>query len=210
MTLLKDIAEELIQGHVERTVELTQRALDEGTPPREVLESGLIAGMSVVGVRFREGEMFVPEVLLSGRAMQKAMEILSPFLGEGAEARVGKVVIGTVKGDLHDIGKNLVAMMLEGAGFEVKNLGVDVDADRFVEAVKTEGADIVAISALLTTTMYGMKETIEALKEAGLRDRVKIMVGGAPVTEDFARDIGADAYAYNAASAVDKAKEIVS
>lgn len=210
MTLLKDIAEELIQGHVERTVELTQRALDEGTPPREVLESGLIAGMSVVGVRFREGEMFVPEVLLSGRAMQKAMEILRPFLGEGAEARVGKVVIGTVKGDLHDIGKNLVAMMLEGAGFEVKNLGVDVDADRFVEAVKTEGADIVAISALLTTTMYGMKETIEALKEAGLRDRVKIMVGGAPVTEDFARDIGADAYAYNAASAVDKAKEIVS
>jgi 5-methyltetrahydrofolate--homocysteine methyltransferase len=141
--------------------------------------------------------------------MQKAMEILKPLLGEGAEARVGKVVIGTVKGDLHDIGKNLVAMMLEGAGFEVKNLGVDVDADRFVEAVKTEGADIVALSALLTTTMYGMKETIEALREAGLRDRVKIMVGGAPVTEEFARDIGADAYAYNAASAVDTAKNLV-
>ncbi len=185
MTLLKDIAEELIQGNVERTAELTQRALDEGTPPREVLESGLIAGMSVVGVRFRDGEMFVPEVLLSGRAMQKAMEILRPLLGEGAEARVGKVVIGTVKGDLHDIGKNLVAMMLEGAGFEVKNLGVDVDANRFVEAAKTEGADIVAMSALLTTTMYGMKETIEALREAGLRDRVKIMVGGSSSDRRF-------------------------
>ena len=209
MTLLKDIAEEVIQGHVERTAELAQRAIDEGTPPREVLESGLIAGMSVVGVRFRDGEMFVPEVLLSARAMQKATEILRPLLGEQAELRVGKVVIGTVKGDLHDIGKNLVALMLEGAGFEVKNLGVDVDANRFVEAVKTEGADIVAMSALLTTTMYGMKETIEALKEAGLRDRVKIMVGGAPVTEDFARDIGADAYAYNAASAIDTAKNLV-
>lgn len=210
MTLLKDIAEELIQGHVERTAELTQRALDEGTPPREVLESGLIAGMSVVGVRFRDGEMFIPEVLLSASAMKKAMETLRPLLGEEGGVEIGKVVIGTVKGDLHDIGKNLVAMMLEGAGFEVKNLGVDVDADRFVEAVKTEGADIVAMSALLTTTMYGMKETIEALREAGLRDRVKIMVGGASVTEDFARDIGADACAYNAASAIDKAKELLS
>lgn len=210
MASLKKLAEELIKGNVELTAELTSELLAEGISAKEVLESGLIAGMNVVGQRFRDEEMFIPEVLLSASAMKKAMETLRPLLGEEGGVEIGKVVIGTVKGDLHDVGKNLVAMMLEGAGFEVKNLGVDVDADRFVEAVKTEGADIVAMSALLTTTIYGMKETIEALREAGLRDRVKIMVGGASVTEDFARDIGADAYAYNAASAVDKAKEIVS
>jgi 5-methyltetrahydrofolate--homocysteine methyltransferase len=175
-----------------------------------LLNHGLMPGMEHVGEEFRNGNMFVPEVLRAARAMQASMDLLRPLLVETGARMAGKIVIGTVKGDLHDIGKNLVAMMCEGAGFEIKDLGRDVDPALFVEAVANENADIVAMSALLTTTMRSMERTIEALKEAGLRERVKVMVGGAPVTQDYADQIGADGYASNAAAAADLAKSLVS
>lgn len=202
------LAESLIKGKAPEVKELTQKALDDGVAPNEVLNDGLIKGMGVVGERFKNNEFYVPEVLIAARAMHAGMDILKPALAEAGVDPIGKVLLGTVKGDLHDIGKNLVAMMLEGAGFEVVDLGIDVSPEKFVEAVK-EGGDIVAMSALLTTTMTAMKTTVDALEEAGVRDKVKTMIGGAPVTQNYADEIGADGYARDAASAADKAKELM-
>ncbi len=208
--LLKQIAEQLYEGEDEEVASLVQKALDEGMAPNTVLQDGLIAGMDVVGVDFKAGDLFVPEVLIAARAMSAGMSVLRPLLAEGDISSKGTYVIGTVKGDLHDIGKNLVKMMIEGAGFETIDLGVDVEAETFVSAVREHNPDVLGMSALLTTTMSQMKKVIEALTEAGLRDKVKIMVGGAPLTAEFAKDIGADSYAPDAASAVDTAKEYVS
>ncbi|HIP96901.1 MAG TPA: cobalamin-binding protein [Anaerolineae bacterium] len=207
--LLKKLAEDLYNGDAESVAALTQKALDDGLTPAEVLENGLIAGMNAVGKDFRDGILFVPEVLIAARAMHAGMSVLKPLLAESEIPATGRLVIGTVKGDLHDIGKNLVAMMLEGAGFEVHDLGVDVPAEKFVAAVKTKQPDVVGLSALLTTTMVEMKGVIEALRQAGLRDQVKVIVGGAPVTQKYAAEIGADGYAANASTAVEKAKELL-
>jgi len=206
--ILQKIASNLYEGEDEVVAELVQKALDQGLAPGEVLQGGLIAGMDEVGRDFKAGDLFVPEVLIAARAMHAGMNVLRPLLAEGEVMSAGKFVIGTVKGDLHDIGKNLVKMMLEGAGFETVDLGTDVEPQAFVKAVREHKPTLVGMSALLTTTMVQMKATVEALQEAGVRDSVKIMVGGAPVTEAFARNIGADAYAPDAASAVDKAREL--
>jgi len=203
------LAEAIIGGKKDQAEALTKQALEEGTPAQEILNNGLVAGMNVVGRKFKANEFYVPEVLIAARAMKSAMEHLKPALAKADVQPLARVALGTVKGDLHDIGKNLVSMMLEGAGFEINDLGVDVRPEKYVEAVQESKATIVALSALLTTTMPVMKDTIEALKAAGLRDRVKIMIGGAPVTQSFADEIGADGYAPDAASAVDKAKEII-
>ncbi len=206
---LAKLAQAVIEGDKGATPGLTQQALDEGLKPEAILNEGLMPGMAHVGEAFRSGDMFVPEVLLAARAMQASMDMLRPLLVASDAKMAGKIVIGTVKGDLHDIGKNLVAMMLEGAGFEITDLGRDVDPARFVEAVKEEGAEIVAMSALLTTTMRSMEDTVRALKDAGLREQIKVMIGGAPVTQEFADKIGADGYAPNAAAAADLAKSLV-
>jgi corrinoid protein of di/trimethylamine methyltransferase len=200
----------LIAGKEAEVKSLTQEALDKGAAARDVLDKGLLAGMDVVGQRFKAGDMFIPEVLLCARCMHGAMDILNPLLSEGDAAGVGTYLIGTVEGDLHDIGKNLVSMMLQGAGFQVVDLGTNITAEQFVDAVKEHQPDILGMSALLTTTMPRMEETIQALKEAGIRDQVKIMAGGAPVTQEFVEKIGGDAYGANAASATEKAKELVS
>ena len=207
--LMNEIAEALYNGEAERVAELTRRALEEGFSPEEILNRGLIAGMERVGKDFRDGILFVPEVLIAAHAMKAGMQILRPLLTESAISGLGTFVIGTVKGDLHDIGKNLVAMMMEGAGFKVVDLGVDTPPEKFVEAVKSHNPQILGMSALLTTTMVEMKRVIETLKEAGLRDRVRILVGGAPVTQEYADEIGADGYAPNASLAVEKAKELL-
>ena len=206
--ILKELASNLYDGEDKKVAVLVQQALDEGVAPDDILSGGLIVGMDEVGKDFKAGELFVPEVLIAARAMHAGMDILRPLLSEGAASRAGKYMIGTVKGDLHDIGKNLVRMMIEGAGFETIDLGTDVDAAGFVAAVQEHQPDLVGMSALLTTTMVNMKTTIEALQEAGLRDSIKIMVGGAPVTAAFAEEIGADAYAPDAASAVDIARSL--
>lgn len=200
---LSEIASALIEGNRKKVQELVELAIKEGIPPERIINEGLIAGMQVVGERFKNNEIFVPEVLISARAMHAGMDLLKPLLAKSPGILKGKVVIGTVKGDLHDIGKNLVAMMLEGAGYQVIDLGIDVDAERFVEAVKAHNPDILGMSALLTTTMPYMRTTIEALEKAGVRNKVKVIVGGAPVTEEFAKDIGADGYADDAGSAVE-------
>ena len=187
-----------------------QEALDEGCDPVEILNSGMIDAMGVVGEKFRNNEIFVPEMLVAARAMKKGVEVLKPHLAGDNSATVGKYIIGTVAGDLHDIGKNLVAMMIESAGFEVIDLGVDVPAEKFVEAIKSNpDCKVVGLSALLTTTMPAMKDTVAAIIDAGLKSQVKIMVGGAPITQEFADEIGADAYTADAASAAQKAKELV-
>ena len=206
--ILQKIASNLYEGEDEVVAELVQKALDQGMAPNEVLQGGLIAGMDEVGRDFKAGDLFVPEVLIAARAMHAGMKVLRPLLADSDAVGAGKYVIGTVKGDLHDIGKNLVKMMLEGAGFETIDLGTDVEPQAFVKAVREHQPKLLGMSALLTTTMVQMKATVEALQEAGVRDSVKIMVGGAPVTEAFAKDIGADAYAPDAASAVDKAREL--
>jgi 5-methyltetrahydrofolate--homocysteine methyltransferase len=207
--ILSTISTAVIEGNLGDIVELTRDALDEGLEAQAILNSGLMPGMDHVGVEFRAGNMFVPEVLRSARAMQASMDILKPLLAESGVKMVGKVLLGTVKGDLHDIGKNLVGMMCEGAGFEVKDLGRDVAPEAFVQAVKEFEPDILGMSALLTTTMRTMEHTIRALEEAGVRDRVKVMIGGAPVTQSFASQIGADGYASNAAAAAELAKKFV-
>lgn len=207
--ILDQIARELFAGNAKAVAELVERALKEGLSPQEILNDGLIKGMNEVGVKFKANEIYVPEVLIAARAMKAGMEILRPKLVETGVEPVAKMVIGTVKGDLHDIGKNLVAMMMEGAGFEVIDLGIDVPAEKFIQAVKEHKPQIVGMSALLTTTMIQIRENIKAFKEAGIRDAVKIMVGGAPVTQKFADEVGADGYAPDAASAVDKAKELL-
>jgi 5-methyltetrahydrofolate--homocysteine methyltransferase len=205
---LEQISTAVIEGNLDDIADLTEEALDEGLMAGEILNKGLMPGMDHVGVEFKAGNMFVPEVLRSARTMQIAMDTLKPLLAEAGVKAVGKVLLGTVKGDLHDIGKNLVGMMCEGAGFEVKDLGKDITPEAFVQAVKEFEPDIVGMSALLTTTMRAMESTIKVLQEAGVRDRVKIMVGGAPVTQAFADQIGADGYASNAASAVELAKRL--
>jgi 5-methyltetrahydrofolate--homocysteine methyltransferase len=207
--ILQEIASELYNGEEEAVADLVKKALAQGMEAGEVLQGGLIAGMDEVGKDFKAGDLFVPEVLIAARAMHSGMGVLRPLLAESDTPSAGKYLIGTVKGDLHDIGKNLVKMMLEGAGFETVDLGTDVEPDAFVEAVKDHEPTLVGMSALLTTTMVQMRATVEALVEAGLRDRVKIMVGGAPVTAAFAEEIGADAYAPDAASAVDAARELM-
>ncbi len=207
--VLVQISNAVIEGRVKDIRGLTNTALAEGLTAKEVLDKGLMPGMDEVGAQFKKGKKFVPEVLLAARTMQGSLDILKPLLAQAGEKMTGKAVIGTVKGDLHDIGKNLVGMMLEGSGFEVVDLGKDVAPEKFVEAVKNQKPDVVGMSALLTTTMRAMGHTITMLREAGLRDNVKIMVGGAPVTPDFAQQIGADAYASNAPAAADLAKKFV-
>jgi 5-methyltetrahydrofolate--homocysteine methyltransferase len=209
MADLKALAENLINGKAAKVKELTQQALDERIDPQEILNEGLIAGMNVVGEKFKKNEFYVPEVLIAARAMHAGMDLLKPVLAETGAEPAGKVAIGTVKGDLHDIGKNLVAMMMEGAGFEVVDLGVDVSPDKFIDAIKNQKPDVIAMSALLTTTMISMKDILKAMEAGGVRDQVKAMIGGAPVTQSYADEIGADGYAPDAASAVDKAKELL-
>jgi len=207
MADLKALADAVINGDQNTALEITKAALEEGTAAKDVLDNGLIAGMDIVGARFKKNEVYIPEVLIAARAMKTAMEVLEPELVKAGVEPVGKLLIGTVQGDLHDIGKNLVAMMLKGAGFEVIDLGVDVGPEKFVEQVKAANVQLVGMSALLTTTMPGIEKTIKAMKDAGIP--VKIMIGGAPVTQDYADKIGADGYAPDAASAVDLAKSLV-
>jgi len=206
---IKDLAEAIINGNRDRARQVTEEALAQDVPPEQIISQGLIAGMSVVGEKFKNNEFYVPEVLIAARAMHASLDLLRPLIAERGIEPVGRVAIGTVKGDLHDIGKNLVAMMLEGAGYEVNDLGVDVAPQQFIDAVKDQRAQIIALSALLTTTMPAMAETIKALKAAGVRDKVKVMIGGAPVTQSYADEITADGYAPDAASAVDMAKELL-
>lgn len=208
MSQIEDIYQAVLNGEKSETIELVQCALDAGINASEILQSGLIAAMGEVGRLFEEGDYFVPEMLIAARAMQAGLEILKPFLVASGVEPIGKVVIGTVKGDLHDIGKNLVAMMLEGAGFDIVDLGVDVAPERFIEAIQDD-VDILGLSALLTTTMPNLVNTIQAIQEVGLRDSVKIIVGGAPVTADYARKIGADGYAADAGQAVKVAKSLL-
>jgi 5-methyltetrahydrofolate--homocysteine methyltransferase len=208
MELLEKISEELQIGNFVDVPRLTQEALDRGIAPAVILNDALVAGMDVVGEKFRRDELFMPEVLIAAKAMQAAMTVLRPKLIETGAKTAGTIVIGTVQGDLHDIGKNLVGMLFEGAGYQVIDLGVDVAPARFVEAVKTRRPEIVGLSALLTTTMPRMREVVESLLEAGLRGSVKVMVGGAPVTDQFARNIGADGYTPDAASAVEMARAL--
>lgn len=207
---LSTLKQALIEGDDKTVAELTQRALDEGHPAEAVLNEALISGMEKVGELFEQGEYFVPELLLAARAMQGAMEVLRPLLAASDYQPMGKVVMGTVQGDLHDIGKKLVAMMLEGSGFEVIDLGTDVPPQRFVEAVEESGAQLVGLSALLTTTIPAMEATVGALREAELPTQVRVMVGGAPVTSALAEDIRADGYAPDASSAVALARRLVS
>ena len=204
---LKQIYDNVIDGQMAEVENGVNAALSAGIGADVILKEGLIAAMDEVGKRYEEGDFFVPEMLISARAMQAGLRLLKPHLAHGDVKAVGRVAIGTIKGDLHDIGKNLVAMMLEGAGFEVIDLGVDVPPQAFVDAVH-EGAQIIGMSALLTTTMSNMAGTIEALKSSGLRDKVKIMIGGAPVTEEFAKRIGADAFAPDASSATRIARQL--
>jgi len=206
MADLGKLSEAVIKGDQKTAVEITTEAINEGLAPQTILQEGLIGGMDVVGVRFKANEVYIPEVLISARAMKMAMEILEPKLIEAGVKPCGKAMVGTVQGDLHDIGKNLVVMMLKGAGFEVIDAGVDISADKLVKEAKTKKPDVIGLSALLTTTMPAMQTTIESLRQAGIA--AKVMVGGAPVTQGFAEKIGADGYANDAATAVDVAKRL--
>jgi 5-methyltetrahydrofolate--homocysteine methyltransferase len=207
MADLKALSEAIIKGDQKTAVEITQAAINENMPPKKILDEGLIFGMNVIGERFKKSEVYIPEVLIAARAMKMAMALLEPKLVAAGVKPLGKCVIGTVQGDLHDIGKNLVAMMLKGAGFEVIDLGVDVTPQKFVEKAKSAAVQIVGMSALLTTTMPSMEKTIKALKDAGLK--TKVMIGGAPVTQTYANKIGANGYAPDAATAVDLAKTLL-
>ena len=209
MVELQEIVNAIINGQHLKVGELTQKALDEGKSVREVLFDGLIAGMSIIGDRFKKNEVYVPEVLIAARAMKAGMEVLKPLIAKAGIEPIGTFVIGTAKGDLHDIGKNLVCMMMEGAGFKVIDLGIDVSPEKFVSAINENKPNVIGISALLTTTMPAMKDTIEVLKSEGIRDKVKVIIGGAPVTQSYADEIGADGYAADASSAVDKVKELM-
>ena len=209
MVNLNDISEALQRGKADKVSELVKQALNEGVTPKNILEESLIHGMSIIGKKFKKNEVYVPEVLIAARAMHAGMNILQPKLTETGVKKIGTVAIGTVRGDLHDIGKNLVEMMLEGAGFEVIDLGIDVSVDKFVESITKYQPNILGMSALLTTTMIQMQEVIKAISDAGLRDKVKIIIGGAPITQNYADQIGADGYSPDAASAVDKAKTFI-
>jgi 5-methyltetrahydrofolate--homocysteine methyltransferase len=209
MDLLKEISESLQKGDDARVGELTQKAIEEGFAPKVILDDGLIAGMNVIGKRFRDHEIFLPDVLLSARAMYAGMDLLKPLFLANEVPSIGKVVLGTVQGDLHDIGKNLVGIMLKGAGFEIVDLGKDVPPEVFVDTAEKEGASIIGMSTLLTTTAPMMARVIEILRERGLDKQIKTIVGGAPVSQEFAEEIGANAYGYDAANAVDSVKEMV-
>ncbi len=206
---LDDLAQNIINGKHKIAVEIMNQAIAENIAPQTIINDGLIAGMAVVGKKFKANEFYVPEVLIAARAMHKCMDILKPLLIASGAQPVGTVVIGTVKGDLHDIGKNLVGMMLQGNGFDVIDLGVDVSPEKFIAAAKEGNANIIALSALLTTTMPGMKSTIDALVESGDRANFKVMIGGAPVTQKYSDEVGADGYSADAASAVDLAKTLM-
>ena len=205
MSILQEISENLQRGKAKIVTELVQNAIDEGLSAKTILDEGLLAGMSIIGVKFKNNEVYVPEVLIAARAMNAGAAVLKPILKADGVKAAGKVCIGTVEGDLHDIGKNLVKMMLEGKGLEVIDIGVDANSDKFVECAINEGCKVVCCSALLTTTMGSMKDIIAAFEKAGIRDTVKIMIGGAPVTQSYCEQIGADAYEPDAASAADKA-----
>jgi len=209
MVDLNKVRDALVNGKADEVRDMVKKALDEGQEVEKILNEGLIAGMDIVGEKFKRNEFYVPEMLIAARAMKAGMEVLRPILVQKDVKPLGTVVLGTVRGDLHDIGKNLVGMMLEGAGFEIVDLGVDVSPEKFVQTVKEKKAQIVGLSALLTTTMPSMKDVIKALEEEGIRDKVKVMIGGAPVTQNYADEIGADGYAPDAASAADKAKELI-
>jgi 5-methyltetrahydrofolate--homocysteine methyltransferase len=202
------LATAVLEGKEDRVPKLVQKGLDEGLPPKDILDNGLIVGMNEVGARFKRGDMFVPEVLMSAKSMQAGLTVLRPELVASGAQLIGTIVMGTVKGDLHDIGKNLVGMLCEGAGFEVIDLGFNIEPEKFIEAIKQHQPNIVGMSALLTTTMRAMGHTINAIEEAGLRDQVKIMVGGAPVDSEFAERIGADGYGSNAPAGADLAKRL--
>jgi corrinoid protein of di/trimethylamine methyltransferase len=209
--LFAALRQSVIDGDAVQSATLAQQALDDGVPPLDAIEIGLVPGLSYVGEQFGEGELFLPDMMLAARAMQKALDILEPELQAQSAQRtvVGRVVIGTVKGDIHEIGKNLVGMMLSTSGFEVHDLGVDVAPDRFVEAAREHNADIVGVSALLTTTMAGQRTVVEALVSAGLRERVRVIVGGAPASESWAKEIGADGYSEDAIGAVALARKLL-
>ncbi len=209
MGKLNKLADFIISGNANETEKLTKELLDSGTAAEEVLNGGLISGMEEVGRRFKANEFYVPEVLIAARAMKSGMTLLKPKLAESGVEPVAKIVVGTVKGDLHDIGKNLVAMMLEGSGFEVIDLGVDVSAEKFIQAVKDKGAQAIGMSALLTTTMTNMHEIINELNKQGMKDSVKVIIGGAPVTQNYADEIGANGYAADAASAVELLHDVL-
>ncbi len=208
MSEFNKMSEMVIAGDFASVKTLTQKMIDDNVDPVSIINDGLMPGMNVVGVRFKAGDMFVPEVMMSAKAMAAGIELVKPLIAESNMPTAGKVVIGTVKGDLHDIGKKLVNMMLESAGFQIVDLGVDIAPAKFVEAVKEHKPQVIGMSALLTTTMLSMKDTIDALKEEGLRDSVKIIIGGAPVTQSFAEQIGADGYAPDAAAATDLCKQL--
>ncbi len=209
MDLLEQISENLMKGKANDVKALVEQAAKEGIAPEDILNKGLLSGMSIIGARFKKNEVYVPEVLIAARAMKSGMEILKPLLAEAKIEPIGTVVIGTVKGDLHDIGKNLVGMMLEGAGFQVIDAGINVEAQKLVDLAREHNATLIGASALLTTTMTNMKEVVDVLKGSDLADKVKIMIGGAPLTQSFCDEIGADGYAPDAASAADLAKELV-
>ena len=209
MADLKEIADSLIKGKAPQVKELVKKALDEGVGVEKILNEALVAGMDVVGKKFQANEFYVPEMLIAARAMKAGMEIIRPILIQEDIKSQGTVVLGTAKGDLHDIGKNLVGMMLEGAGFEIIDMGIDVAPEKFIQTAKEKEAHLIGLSALLTTTMVGMKDVINALKEASLDGKVKVMIGGAPLTREYADEIGADGYAPDAASAVDEAKKLL-
>ena len=208
MEILQQIIESLQKGEDQKVAELTQQAIDAGLGAAQILNDGLLAGMDVIGEKFGANEIFLPEVLLSARAMNAGMDLIKPLLIADDVPSLGKVVIGTVRGDLHDIGKNLVGIMLRGAGFEVIDLGADVTPESFVETAEAEGASVVGLSALLTTTMSGMKDVVELVKSKGLEGKVKVIIGGAPLSQAFADDIGADGYGYDASNAVEIVKNL--
>lgn len=209
MAILEDLAAEVIKGDAGVVKNLTEEALSQNISAEEVLNSGLVAGMNVIGERFKSNEIFIPEVLVAARAMKAGMQIIRPLLAEANVEPLGKVIIGTVGGDLHDIGKNIVAMLLEGAGFEVLDLGADVTKEKFLEFAEKENPDVLGMSALLTTTMVFMKGMVQSLEESGLKDKIKVIVGGAPITQSYADEIRADGYAPDAASAVDLVKSVM-
>ena len=209
MDLVAEIAEQLFRGEDERVAELVRQALQQGLPPKQILDAGLLAGMAHVGECFKCHELYLPDVLMAAQAMNAGMEHLKPLLVRAGIPTLGKIVLGSVQGDLHDIGKNLVGVMLKGAGFEVIDLGNDVPPEQFVETAKQHGAPVIGMSALLTTTMPVMGKVVGLLKERGLAGRIKTIIGGAPVTDKFAREIGADAHGYDAANAVDRVKALI-
>lgn len=209
MAIIEEISEYLQKGRAKNVKTLVQQALDEGMDPKVILNEGLLSGMMIIGTKFRNNEVFVPEVLVAARAMNMGLAVLEPKLIEVGNEPVGKAVVGTIKGDLHDIGKNLVVMMMKGAGLEVIDAGVDVDADTFISKAEEAGADVIGMSALLTTTMPNMQTVVDTLKEKGIRDKYIVMVGGAPVNQSFADQIGADYYTPDAASAAEVAKKAI-